>query len=56
MAAMFAVFLYFVWSTAAAQPWSVGLIAVVLLSSWAVEMFLAPSVPVPAHIKAAPVR
>jgi amino acid transporter len=54
--AMTSVFVYFLWSTAAAQPWCVGLIALFLFCSWAIEMFLAPTgVPDP-HVKAVQVR
>ncbi len=50
--AMAAVFIYFVWSTAAAQPWSVVAIAVFVACSWAIEMFLDPKVgsPTPARV------
>ena len=37
-----AVFIYFLWSTAMAQPWSVAVIAVFIACSWAIEMFLDP--------------
>ncbi len=45
--AMVAVFVYFLWSTAMAQPWSVAVIAVFIACSWAIEMFLAPKGPAP---------
>jgi amino acid transporter len=45
--ALAAVFAYFLWSTAMAQPWSVAVIAVFIACSWAIEMFLAPKGPAP---------
>ena len=39
---MAAVLAYFFWSTLLTQPWSMGLIALFLAFSWAVEMILAP--------------
>jgi amino acid transporter len=40
---MAGVLVCFVWSTAVAQPWSVGLIIVFVTGSWAVEALLARS-------------
>jgi len=56
IAAMAAVFSYFLWSTAVTQPWSVGLIAVFVACSWVIEMILAPTGPVPPQVNVARVR
>ena len=51
-AAMAAVFVYFLWSTLQAQPWSVAAIAIFVACSWAIEMFLDPKggIPTPAQV------
>ena len=54
--AMAAVFVYFLWSTAMAQPWSVAVIAVFIACSWAIEMLLAPKGPAPPLGKVAQIR
>jgi hypothetical protein len=54
--AMAAVFVYFVWTTARVQPWSVALIAVFIACSAAVELFLAPKPLAPPLVKTALVQ
>ncbi len=54
--AMTALLVYFLWSTALAQPWSVAVIAGFIACSWAIEMFLVPKGPTPPLGKVARVR
>jgi amino acid transporter len=51
-AAMAAVFGYFIWSTAVAQPWSVAIIVVFVACSAAIEMILSPKVLAPSLAEA----
>jgi hypothetical protein len=53
---MAAVFVYFLWSTALAQPWSVAVIAVFIACSAAIELFLAPKGPASSLGKVAQVQ
>lgn len=52
LVAMAAVFVYFLWTTAMAQPWSMALIAVFIACSAAIEMFLTPKALAPPFAKA----
>jgi hypothetical protein len=49
---MAAVFGYFIWSTAVAQPWSVAIIVVFVACSAAIEMILSPKVLAPSLAEA----
>jgi hypothetical protein len=54
--AMAAVFVYFVWTTALAQPWSVALIAVFIACSAVIELLLGPKSLTAPQVKAALIR
>jgi amino acid transporter len=54
--AMTAVFVYFVWTTALTQPWSVALIAVFIACSAVIELLLGPKSLTAPQVKAALIR